>query len=491
MQSLICLLLLLDASYVRAANKTVAPVVESRQVWVFFSDKGIYDESQYQAAVAALSRQKQETRDWVSPRTLGFNDIPVRQTYLSVIENMGGRLRSVSNWLNAASFDLAPELVPNVYALPFVYDLRPVASRAATGSDFFPLTRREQPERYRAVDTAYAHRFYGPSYDQAQMMGVPDLFFRGYFGAKVKLAMFDTGIKLKNRGIARVRIHKQHDFISGDNAYSAGSETAWQPSAMNQVRYLGFARGLTLNAVPTRSGSSDTLLLTFCADSFSYGYNPSRRAVFACASTDAGRSWTAPSALVMSAPYSVTFENLVMVGRAGVSYLAYNDLAAQQRGPALSNVYLGYFTGVNWHSVPRLLGSGRYPAACVLDDTLYVALVRYDTLVMLWKASVAQPEPSYLLGATFAAGEVLAGVQVCADSDGVVDVFTTGLKTGCVRQFRSVDAGANFSELGQLVGAGAAKTRVLTNGGQRLLTYEDQSATPFSRLSALRSTDHG
>ncbi len=486
MQVIICLLMAAGAALVRIPQKTVAPTIESREAWVFFTDKGIYNQTDYEAAVSAVSRNA-ATRGRINP---DFNDIPVRESYIRRIEELGGRLRTVSKWLNAASFDMPPDLVAQTYALPFVYDMKPVVSRTAVESGFFPLARITPTSHYRSTDTAYAHRFYGPSYEQAQMMGIPELFFRGYYGSNVKLAIFDTGIKLTNRGISRARIHKQYDFISGDNGYTAKSSNSWQPAAMNSVRFLGFARGLALSTVQSQSGSRDTLLAVFCADSFAYGYNAPRRAVFASSSTDGGDAWTSPVPLVLSALTGATYENLALAGHGSETYLAYNQLALAINAPAVPTVYLGYFMSTDWHGDPRMVSSGRYPAMAVLADTLYLAFVRSESLVVLWKASVALPEPTPMDSTTFTAGEPLSGLQVSAES-GFLDIFTTGLKSGRIAQFRSTDGGAVFARLNEPVAGGAARTRLAGNDERRLLIYEDRSDSAFSRLATLGSNDSG
>ncbi len=493
MQPLLYLLLAVGASYVRVPNKTVAPTIESRQVWVFFTDKGIYNATDYAAAISTLGRSATERSAGRGAVRPDFNDIPVRESYVREIENLGGKLRTISKWLDAASFDLPPALAARIYALPFVYDLKPVVTRTTTEADFFPLAQVPARNQYRSTDTADAHRFYGPSYDQAQMMGVPSLFFRGYFGSNVKLAIFDTGIKLTNRGISRARIYKQHDFISGDNCYTARSGTAWEPAALDNVRYLGFARGLTMSTVETQSGSKDTLLMAFCADSFAYGYNPPCRALFADVSTDAGASWSTPLPLLKSAPYGTTFENLAMAGHSYVTYLAYNELAVAQQGgvPANATVYLGTFVGTDWHGTPLFVASGRHPVATVLGDTLYLAFVQSDTLVALWKYSVTLPDPTKVTAATFAAGEPIVGLQIAVGANGLVDIITTGLKSGRIAQFRSTDGGTAFAKLNEPVTAGAADTRLIRDGQQRLLVYEDVSPNPFSRLATLHSADDG
>jgi len=480
-----CLLMAASAAFVRVPQKTVAPTIESREVWVFFTDKGIYSEADYKTAISAVSRTA------VARRRPDFHDLLVRESYIRRIEELGGRLRTVSRWLNAASFDMPPGLAAQAYTLPFVYDLKPVASRTAVEEDAFPRTRASVHSQYRSTDTAYAHRFYGPSYDQAQMMGVPDLFFRGYFGSNVKLAMFDTGIKLTNRGISRARIYKQYDFISGDNCYMARSDASWQPAAVDKVRYLGFARGLALSTVQSQSGSRDTLLMAFCADSFAYGYTAPRRALFASSSVDGGRTWSSPLAVTVSVPTGPTFDNLTMSGHGQATYLAYDQIAPASPVPAVTNVYLGYFTGTGWQGDPRLVAAGRYPSLSVLDDTLYLAFVQAESLVVLWKASVVLPEPTQLLTTTFAAGEPLGGLQVAVETSGAIDIITTGLKNGRIAQFRSTDGGASFSLLSQPVAVGADRTRLMSVAGRRLLIYEDQSQDVFSRLTTMSSQDGG
>jgi hypothetical protein len=491
MQLIICLLVAANTAYVRVPTKTVAPAIGSREVWVFFTDKGIYNQADYNAAIRTIARSAGAYSASRAPDRPDFNDIPVRQSYVRQIEEMGGRLRTVSKWLNAASFDMPPGMVAQTYSLPFVYDMKPVVSRATTEADSFALTQVAASSQSRSADTAYAHRFYGPSYDQAQMMGVPNLFFRGYFGSNVKLAMFDTGIKLTNRGISRARIYKQYDFISGDNCYAARSNASWQPSAVNSVRFLGFARSLALSTVQAQSGSRDTLLMTFCADSFVYGFNAPRRAIFASSSTDGGNTWGALLPLVMSSPSGPTLENLTMASHGIVTYLAYNQLTPASPAPAGANVYLGYFTGTDWHGNPLPIASGRYPVVTVVEDTLYLAFVQSDSVVVLWKASVASPEPESLPAVTFTAGEPLSGLQIAAETNGVVDIITTGLKSGRITQFRATDGGVTFARLNEPVAAGAAQTRLVGHDQRRLLVYEDRSQNAFSRLATLGSENGG
>ena len=116
---------------------------------------------------------------------------------------------------------------------------------------------------------------------------------------------------------------------------------------------------------------------------------------------------------------------------------------------------------------------------------------RMGRLLLLLFALPCQADPAPLQTTTFSAGEPIAGLQLAPDTNGIMDVFATGLKSGRIAQFRSADGGVSFAKLNELVASGATDTRLMRNGQQRLLLYEDVSRNPFSRLAALRSDDDG
>ncbi len=482
--------LLLGASLVRVPDKAAAPTLRTNHVWVFFTDKGVFDEADYlqvRNAVAAQTPQEVAARRGrESICGFDFDDLPVREEYIREVEALGGRLRTTSRWLNAASFLLPPGVVPRVYALPFVYDVKPVARHMTDVFPTFPLARLI-PEDSRKADTGDYRRFYGSSYDQAQMMGVPEVAFRGFSGANVKLAIFDTGLKLRNRAVARIRIYKQHDFLSGDNFFSARSGDTWLPSQIDNLRYLGLARDPALVAV---NGSRDTCLLAFVADSFAYGYNPPVRVVFSSYSVDAGRTWSDPLPIGRSRPFDNTYENLCFAANRFTSYLVYNELAAAG-ADASASVYLGWFIGTDWYGTNMYLGSGRYPDVAVVDDTLYVVAVRADSLLFLWKASVIMPAPQPLLTNVFSAGEPVAEPRLVIGSGGRVDIVVNGYKSGRLFQFSSTDGGTSFGSGRDLVAAGARNCRVTRNQDNLFLYYKDETEPGRTRLVVLKSSDRG
>ncbi len=493
--ALICLLVFGSSDYYRIPDKTRAPAITANRLWVFFTDKGISRKTEYQAAVQSLDRTapaaqlRRRQREPIAG--FDFDDLPVKESYVREIEALGGRVHTVSNWLNAASFELVPGIHKTIYALPFVYDMKPVVVRTCRERDFAIPLPRHKGVRARSVDSTEAHRFYGPSYDQARMMGVPELRFRGFTGTGVKLAIFDTGLKLNHLAVDDLRIYKQHDFLSGAHFHCAGAENGWDPQPIDRLRYLGLVNDPAL--VHTHLTGNNTFLL-FVADSFSYQYHAPRRAIFYSTSTNSGNTWTAPVPVVLSQPASQlsahTFANLCLAGRDSVTYLAYNDLSSTYRGRPNSNVYLGYFIGENWHSQTRV-DPGRRPDMVIAGDTLCLGYVSNDSTIVFRKASITTAQPNWVLSTSVNAGEPLDGLEMTATTTGQVVIIATTQQTRRVVQFRSTDAGASFSPAQELVPIGAYDAHLKQQDSHLFLFYKDTEEPPFVHLSLLYSEDFG
>lgn len=470
-----------NPEFVRVAQKNTPPGLNTSKVWVFFTDKGIFNESQYNNALSILDNAKK----WQGRRPLGFADLPVQNRYIQKIEALGAKLRSVSRWLNAASFEMPPELIPEVFRLPFVYDIKPVGSRSERSiENNVPIAQPQPVEKIRAIDTAEAHRFYGASWNQAQMLGVPEVFYKGYYGSGVKLALFDTGIKLKHQAVKRLRIAHQYDFISGDNFYFI-SEKNPHPTPIPSLRYLGLVKH------PAIAVSQNSLFLTFVADSFNYFYGSPRRALFFSYSTDQGENWSEPLALLFSRTEHYTFENLKMVSRDSVTYLAFNEL------PLLPGTtptcYLGYFIGKTWFS-PQIIGPGRNPTLGLFADTLYLAYITDDSSIAFTKLSIVQPGPTTFFTTIYPLSERLTDLQISLGPSGLINIFALGSHSGRIFHLQSLDGGKNFISLPELSNAGARLLNLFSHPQEdsiKVLLYLDENGLPFTRLRMRVSTDYG
>ncbi|MGQ9707634.1 MAG: S8 family serine peptidase [bacterium] len=486
MPAVLYFLLLSSPTFVRVSQKSAPPVINTSPIWVFFTDKGIFNDFQYSLALEALKKNATpvQIERRAKEKNFDFDDLPVRTDYLAQIEALGARLRTVSNWLNAASFDIPLELLPVVFQLPFVYDLKSVANRNVPDLDITVEIKQPEPFREgRGLDTSDIHRFYGAAWDQAQMLGVPQVFFQGYFGSGVKLALFDTGLKLKNQAVKSLRIHRQYDFISGDNFYLTANNSA--PMAIPGLRYLGMVKDPALNL------KDSTAILCFVADSFNYGYGLPARAIFAAVSTDHGENWSAPMPVVISRPYYYTYENLVMLCRDSVTYLAFNELDLHQG--ASPTCYLGYFINAQWEN--RLtIGSGKQPSLSRFLDDLYIAYLRTDSSIAIRKASITQPEPNWLLYTEINLPEPVTDPLIIAGPNRMVNLLVRSRNSGRISQWRSVDGGFNFILQGEVVSEGAETPGIFFNPSAdsiRVLIYLDQTALPLTRLKFTRSFNWG
>ncbi len=477
---LIPLFLLSSGQFVRIPQKGTPPAITTNRVWVFFTDKNIFTEAQYQRALNITQQSKTGASggDYHN-----FTDLPVRNDYVRKIEALGARRRTVSHWLNAASFDLPPELVPVVYRLPFVYDIRPVGKRTELKEEPAIPINQPRPLQHRAIDTAEAHRFYGAAWDQAQMLGVPEVFFKGYYGSGVKLALFDTGIKLKHQAVKRLKITRQYDFLSGDNFYIAS--TNLPPAVIPSLRYLNMVHS------PALTLAQNKIILTFVADSFNYLSGLPTRALFASSSSDQGATWTSPAPLLISRPYYYTYENLQLISRDSVTYLAFNELGLL---PGIAPVcYLGHFIHGAWQN-KQPLGNGRAPAMAVFADTLYIAYITTESLITLKKAAITQPAPNWLLHTTFSGRHPLTQLAITAGPAGTINIYALDNNSAGIQHFHSTDGGNTFNPLPELTAISPRLIRLLnhpTADSVKLLFFLDDGTPPLTRLLLTISTDYG
>lgn len=495
---LILLLIAASAQYVRQAQAGPFSEPVGSRVWVFFTDKGIFTDEQYSSATRHLELSAalpvRQRRSGSRVQGFDFDDLPVREDYIRRIEGMGARLRTTSRWLNAASFEMSPHIARQVWALPFVHAVKPVCTATETLSE--PAIELPQPAiepQARGLDTARAHRFWGAAWDQAYMLGVPEVAARGYFGTGVKLAIFDTGLKLKNRALAGIRIWRQHDFISGDNFYCTHIGTGAAAIPISNLRYLGLVKDPVLIALPpdSASGTGWRLLLAFVADSFSYQTTSmSKRGLFSSFSTDQGLTWSAPQLLYISRPEDQTFEDLAIARRGNVSYLAYHEFSQNSGNPS-AIVYCGWFIGTDWTG-QREVGAGRSPHIVTLGDSLYLVYLASDTMVAFRKALITSAEPAwYGTVPVCTAAEPLNNPQVLARADGSISVFCSGKRSGRIYHYRSSDRGNTFARQEDIVTSGASSLKLFANSSRHYLFYKDYRNPPFVRLSALVSSDLG
>jgi len=206
------------------------------KVWVYFTDKGV-------TSVEGYNQKAQEVANSMTSRALArrarneveairFNDLPVYDDYVQQLENMGLKLRRVSKWLNAASFETSRDMLEQVKELPFVMKIEPVLTYKREK----PVETGPPPKKSEETGQSLDSRTlsYGASFPQLSQINAVEAHDSGYSGEGVWVAMFDTGFRKSHNAFANIisdnRLIAEYDFVFNDNETANEAEdweTAW------------------------------------------------------------------------------------------------------------------------------------------------------------------------------------------------------------------------------------------------------------------------
>ncbi len=209
-------------SRLQAVVKGKTPA-ENIDVWLFFTDKGVFDDGAYRRAI---EYQRKELNPHARARRLkvrdrenlvDFADLPLHRPYIQEVLDTGVTLRARSRWLNAISIRARGDQISRLLKFPFVSSLRLVAGGR----------RRELVfQEVGPVGPSISRRLvldYGPSYAQLDQIAVPqfhqwleqnDL---GPPGEDVRICLLDTGFDLTHETLQHVDIIAGRDFINDDD----------------------------------------------------------------------------------------------------------------------------------------------------------------------------------------------------------------------------------------------------------------------------------
>jgi serine protease AprX len=192
---------------------------DSVKVWVFFTDKGIFTQDQYEEARLTCENSLNSStlkRRLKNRAGIDFLDLPVNQNYVDEILKFGGILRQKSRWLNAASFLIQVNEIEKISQLPFVREIKKVESFRRKPVE---ITKTED-ELYRQKGFFDYGRNYGPSLPQLVQINVPIVHDLGYKGQNVIVCMLDTGFRKNHQAFASAfsesRVLAEYDFINHD-----------------------------------------------------------------------------------------------------------------------------------------------------------------------------------------------------------------------------------------------------------------------------------
>lgn len=465
---------------------TIEPTkINSNIVWVYFTDKGFHTETEYNQMLIdykpRLSNEAVQRRLKYSGKVSDFNDLPVYQTYIDEIIRQGGKLRTISKWLNAASFESSPKLLEQIYNLPFIYNITPVAIHTQEISDIREIKASEANSKQ--SDTASYRDFYNLTYDQNYMLGIPQVYYRGFTGSGVKLAILDTGLKRKHVALRSIRIHKEHDFLAGDDIYIKKIDGICEsiPKLLNINM---------LQALQLFKTSNNRLFIFFSADTFAPGQTNPRR-LMSSYSSDSGKTWSNPRTLFNTVTHNMSIPIISVAGKDSVLYYAWQDILPQAPNAPITNLYLGYFTNTS-PSSNIALGSGKNPNIFTKGNTLFITYTQSDSILYFRKADISNVSPSlsaHNIIDTFS--EPITNPSVLVDSIGQIEIFVTGVRTQTLYHYTSINNGITFQQNTQIDNlVGSVKSQIV--GNTIYLIYKDYNISPGRvKLSLKKSSDGG
>jgi serine protease AprX len=187
--------------------------------WIVLKDKNAstYSLKQPEHFLSAKALQRRE-RQHIS---LSANDLPVSAVYINEIKKTGVKVTGCSKWLNTISIITDDEeKIAQIKALPFVKAVKKIAHTVPKKNNKF-----ESIESNTQQYTAHAGNRtldYGPSYKQADQIGVICMHEQGYQGEGMTIAVLDAGffnvdtLPAFDSLIASKRLLGTRDFVTGD-----------------------------------------------------------------------------------------------------------------------------------------------------------------------------------------------------------------------------------------------------------------------------------
>lgn len=187
---------------------TISLTYSQTKYLIYFKDKGIAPgkalyktEAVYQSALKLLSTRSIARREKVMGKNIiTYQDLPIEQSYVTSLENLGVKIENKLNWFNAVSAYLTNDQVKQISALPFVNKIDTVKILKFRNSNSI-----EKIFPQKIMGTA-SDPLYGPSFQEFNLSDIPEVYARGITGKGVIIGILDDGF-----------IWKQHESLVNDS----------------------------------------------------------------------------------------------------------------------------------------------------------------------------------------------------------------------------------------------------------------------------------
>ena len=187
-------------------------------VWVFFTDKGFFDNSTFRAGLIraeesltpASAERRRKARG--SANMVDFRDLPVRVEYIEPVLATGAQLRHTLRWFNAMTVNATVSQIKTIQSLESVRYIKAVSySKSNIDVELAPIP----------PDMSLVSLIYGPSLGQLEQINIISAHELNFKGQNVIVCMMDTGYRQGHDAFQNIinsgRLLAQYDFINGDD----------------------------------------------------------------------------------------------------------------------------------------------------------------------------------------------------------------------------------------------------------------------------------
>ncbi|MFQ5905589.1 MAG: S8 family serine peptidase [bacterium] len=495
-----CLLLLLGTVWAVSRsnhNTRIDPVLKDKLVgmdpsstllvWVMFKDKGenprsisrVLDVSQRYLSARALERRRRALK---TDRVSVYEDLPVNAHYIGRIEDMGGRLRAESRWLNGASFIMPAGQVEKASRLEHVKNIREVAIFKERELRK-PVSRKTLRGKRKGDVLLYD---YGPSEEQLRLIKVIDAHQIGLTGEGANIGILDTGFRTSIKAVEHVRVAAEHDFLGGDQIplYRSISLGAWDSLSTIQQRVK------LLENMVMAIGTDSVIHAFWEADTIRS--QTSARDVYHSYSSYPGSAWlVSPTNVSMSAALS----RRPSVVASDTVYLFWEDGTDSLNADADQEIFMvKWYNGslfgltnisddLTWSTWPSaFLGPGS-------PDMIHLVWMDTDSTIIYANSSPPGWSDTHDVSGGVYTGRV-SPASIVVDDSGYVHIVWSTEPQGQLIYATSPDNGLNFSY--DTVWSGASDDPVLAVSDSILyLFFSEIVDASAGRVMYMRSTDHG
>jgi len=185
---------------------------------IYFKDKGIEPGSSlnksselYKQALdnlnkRAIERRKKNMRDEI----ITYEDLPINERYINIIESTGAQIIHKLTWFNAVSAYLNNEQLRKIKQFPFVEKVEPVRR--------FIRRRVENTEPpIQKVPGKTTDYNYGQSFGQLQLSDIPIVHSKGITGEGVIIGLLDSGFDWRDHeSLVNADVIAEYDFVFND-----------------------------------------------------------------------------------------------------------------------------------------------------------------------------------------------------------------------------------------------------------------------------------